>query len=82
MKLATPPFRWFCITLLALGASALALVAGSTLLASRHAAATRPACGSSSALFPGRRKPLSPAAEQPRSPQVWVIAIGIDQYRG
>ncbi len=81
MKLSTPPFRWFSIALLALGALALALVAGSIFWRSAQPPLPEPPRVELSPVPRPGEKSLPPPAEQPRSPQVWVIAIGIDQYQ-
>jgi len=81
MKLSTPPFRWFSIALLALTATACALIAGLTFWpVARRPLPEPPRAAPSPDSRAGAPSP-SPHADPPRSPQVWVIAIGIDQYQ-
>jgi WD40 repeat protein/uncharacterized caspase-like protein len=81
MKLSTPPIRWFSIALLALTAAALALVVGLDLRRlTRRPLPDPPRAGPSPDSRAGEPSP-SPHADPPQSPQVWVIAIGIDQYQ-
>src|SRR3954471_12069082 len=76
MSLSTRPIRWFSVVLLLLVATALGLLAISTFRRN-----VRPRPPVPTAPGPVADRPRPQPEDGPRGPQVWVIAIGIDQYQ-
>jgi len=80
MNLSTSPFRWFSLFLLfVLGASTLAFLGSTLWRPEPPRISTTPALPSSTAPpLEAKARPLR--GDNPQAPQVWLIAIGIDQY--